>query len=61
VPALADLALGAGDLLTVVVDVEVIPGEPFVLTVLAVGLLRSGPETVTWCSRVACSRWVREV
>lgn len=60
-PALADLALGAGDLLTVVVDVEVVPGEALVPAMLTGGMLRSGPETVTWCSRVACSRWGREV
>lgn len=37
-PALADLALGAGDLLAVVVDVEVVPGEALTSAVLAGGV-----------------------
>ncbi|MEU2874691.1 hypothetical protein ABZ769_36860 [Streptomyces olivoreticuli] len=37
-PALADLALGAGDLPTVVVDVEVVPGEALVPAVLPGGV-----------------------
>ncbi|MFD9543895.1 hypothetical protein [Streptomyces sp. NPDC060022] len=37
-PALADLALGAGDLLAVVVDVEVVPGEALASAVLAGGV-----------------------
>lgn len=61
VPALADLALGAGDLLLGVVDVEVVPGETLVPAVLPGGVAPECPETVTWCSRVACSRWGREV
>ena len=40
VPALADLALGAGDLSAVEVDVEVVPAEALVLTVLAGGVAR---------------------
>ncbi|MDQ1035355.1 hypothetical protein QFZ75_001771 [Streptomyces sp. V3I8] len=39
-PALADLALGAGDLLAVVVDVEVVPGETLTLAVLTGGIGR---------------------
>ncbi|MGW4735405.1 hypothetical protein ACWEQC_40735 [Streptomyces shenzhenensis] len=39
-PALADLALRAGDLPAVEVDVEVVPVEAFVLAVLAGGVAR---------------------
>ncbi|MFD8810694.1 hypothetical protein ACFV23_04165 [Streptomyces sp. NPDC059627] len=42
VPARADLALGTGDLLFVVVDVEVVPGEALVLAVLAGGVALQG-------------------
>lgn len=42
-PALADLPLGAGDLLAVVVDVEVVPGEGLVLTVLTGGVAPQRP------------------
>jgi hypothetical protein len=38
VPALAELALGAGDLPAVEVDVEVVPAETFILAVLAGGV-----------------------
>ena len=43
VPALADLALGAGDLSAVEVDVEVVPAETFVLAVLAGGVAWQWP------------------
>jgi hypothetical protein len=43
VPACADLALGAGDLAAVEVDVEVVPGEAFVLAVLAGGVAAQWP------------------
>jgi hypothetical protein len=43
VPARADLALGAGDLLAVVVDVEVVPGEALVPPVLTGGVAPEGP------------------
>lgn len=39
-PAPADLPLGAGDLLAIEVDVEVVPVEPFVAAVLAGGITR---------------------
>ena len=39
-PAPADLPLGAGDLLAIEVDVEVVPVEPFVAAVLAGGVTR---------------------
>ncbi|MEU8834419.1 hypothetical protein OHB49_11715 [Streptomyces sp. NBC_01717] len=39
-PARADLGLGAGDLSAVVVDVEVVPAEAFILAVLAGGVAR---------------------
>ncbi|GAA4003270.1 hypothetical protein GCM10022232_47910 [Streptomyces plumbiresistens] len=42
-PALADLALGAGDLSAVEVDVEVFPAEALVLAVLAGGVARQWP------------------
>lgn len=42
-PAGADLALGTGDLPTVVVDVEVVPGEALVLAVLAGGVALQRP------------------
>ncbi|MFE0705259.1 hypothetical protein [Streptomyces sp. NPDC058872] len=43
-PALADLALGTGDLPTVEVDAEVVPGKALALAVLAggVALQRAG-------------------
>jgi hypothetical protein len=40
---LADLALGAGGLLAVVVDVEVVPGEALVAAVLAGGVAPEWP------------------
>lgn len=42
-PALADLPLGAGDLLAVVVDVEVVAGEAFTPTVLPGGVAPERP------------------
>ncbi|CAM3710830.1 hypothetical protein [Nocardiopsis rhodophaea] len=42
-PALADLASGAGDLPAVEVDVEVVPVEAFVPAVLAGGVARQWP------------------
>ncbi|GAA4781702.1 hypothetical protein GCM10023220_00140 [Streptomyces ziwulingensis] len=42
-PAGAGLSLGAGDLLAVVVDVEVVPGEALVPTVLAGGVAVQRP------------------
>ncbi len=42
-PARAVLALGAGDLLLVVVDVEVVPGEALVPSVLAGGVALQRP------------------
>jgi hypothetical protein len=52
------LALGAGHLLAVEVDVEVVAAEALASAVPASGVARRG---VTWCSRAACSRWTREV
>jgi hypothetical protein len=43
VPALADLALGAGDLSAVEVDMEVVPVEAFVPAVLAGGVAPKWP------------------
>lgn len=42
-PALADLALGAGDFLAVVVDAEVVAGAAFLGAVLAGGVARQRP------------------
>ncbi|GGV06171.1 hypothetical protein GCM10010211_85930 [Streptomyces albospinus] len=42
-PALADLALGTGDLSAVEVDVEVLPVETFVPAMLAGGVARQRP------------------
>ncbi len=42
-PARADLSLGTGDLLAVVVDVEVVPGEALVAAMLAGGVAPEGP------------------
>jgi hypothetical protein len=43
VPSLADLASGAGDLLAVEVDVEVVPVKAFAFPVLAGGVARQWP------------------
>lgn len=40
---LAELSLGAGDLLPVVVDVEFVPGEAIVLALLAGGVASEWP------------------
>jgi hypothetical protein len=61
VPAPAGLALEAGDLPAVEVDVEVIAAEAVVLAVLAGGVDRQWSGDRDLVFRAACSRWTREV
>jgi hypothetical protein len=60
-PALADLSLGAGDLLAIEVDVEVVSVEAFVAAVLAGGVAWQWSGDGDLVFRAACSRWTREV
>lgn len=60
-PALADLPLGAGDLLAIEVDVEVVAVEAVVAAVLVGGIARQWSDDGDLVFSGGVSRWTRQV